>query len=155
MATAKAANATQKCASTRRLARNTAQPFSPCALGAEFVRREHSYARPHPLMARAAILVARHQVLAGIAEGGREGRDEPRDEHRVGVGSLDVETVDHVRAGAAESDGDPGGDQQALRMERVLLRDESHNDLAVGGDAGAESGLDKLTRNVERGRVDG
>src|SRR5690349_17651528 len=108
MATAKAANATQKCASTSRLARNTAQPFPASALGAEFVGREHSYARPHALVARAAILVARHKVLAGIAERGREGRDEARDKHRVGVRSRDVEPMDHVRAGRAKSDGNPG-----------------------------------------------
>src|SRR5215831_8581259 len=93
-APAKPTNATQKWARTSLLARDTAEPFSRARSRQELVARQHLHVRPHRLVAGAAVLVARHQVLAGLRERRREGRDEAGDDHRVGVGGADDEAVD-------------------------------------------------------------
>ena len=60
------------------------------------------------------------------------------------------EAVDRIGAGGAERDRRVGRHHQALRRERVLLRDQAHGDLAVGADRGAEVALDELARQVQR-----
>ena len=83
-------------------------------------------------MAGAAVFVARHQLLAGLVERRRERGDEARNQHHVRVGRADDEAVDDIGAGRAEGDGHVGRNDDALRLERILLRDEAHDDLAVG-----------------------
>ena len=60
--------------------------------------------RPHALVADAAELVARHQMLAGSVERRMNVGDVARHQHRVDVGALDQEAVDDVGARGAESD---------------------------------------------------
>jgi hypothetical protein len=50
--------------------------------------------------------------------------------------------------------GHAGRHDDALRHERILLRDQAHRHLAVGIDRGAEVALDELARQVQRLRVD-
>src|SRR3954451_7660426 len=85
--------ATQKWARTSLLARNTAQPFTAAGAGEELVAWQHLDARPHRLVAGAAVLVARHQLLAALRKRRREGRDEAGNEHRVRVGLADDQAV--------------------------------------------------------------
>src|SRR3954463_1872834 len=92
--------ATQKWARTSLLARNTAQPFAAARAGQEFVARQHLDARPHRLVPGAAVLVARHQLLAALRKRRRERRDEAGNEHRVGVRLADDEAVQRVGRGA-------------------------------------------------------
>ncbi len=42
------------------------------------------------------------------------------------------------------------GHEQALRRERILLRDDAHGHRAVGLDRAAEVALDELARHVQR-----
>src|SRR6188768_583596 len=89
-----AANATQKWARTSFLASNTAEPLPGLGLGHELRCRQHLHAGPHRLVAGAAVLVARHELLARRRERRRERRDEGGDQHRVGVRPADDEAVD-------------------------------------------------------------
>src|SRR5437899_13060621 len=83
MASRKPAKATQKCASTSFLARNTADPFSAARPREELIGGDDLHPRPHRLVAGAAVLVARHEVLAGLAkrhgERGHRRRNQPDD----------------------------------------------------------------------------
>src|SRR4051812_27724626 len=89
----KPTKATQKWARTSFLARNTAESLPWLGLGHQLRRRLHLHACPHRLVAGAAVLVARHELLARRRERCREGRDEPGNQHRVGVGPADDEAV--------------------------------------------------------------
>src|SRR5580765_7729086 len=104
MAATKATKATQKCASTSRLARNTAHPLPTLCLGKKHFGRQHLNASPHCPVPRSAILMAGHQALAGLVESGGEGGDEARDQHHVRVGLVDDEAVDDIGAGRTEGD---------------------------------------------------
>jgi hypothetical protein len=99
--------------------------------------------------------VARHELLARRRERRRERRDEGGDQHRVGVRPADDEAVDRVGARAAEGHRHAGRDDDALRLERILLRDQAHRDLAVGAHARAEVALDELALQVQCLDVDG
>src|SRR5436190_383134 len=97
MATVKATKATQKWASTSRLARNTAHPLSAFRFGEELFGWQNLHAAPHRLVSGPAILMARHQTLTSPVEPGREGRDEARDQHHVGVGLVVDEFARNVQ----------------------------------------------------------
>src|SRR5688572_25447494 len=86
-ATKKATKAIQKCASTRRRVSlsNTAQPPSARGLAHEFGLLDDPHLRPHGRMPDPAVLVAGHDVFAGLLELRAEIRDVAGQEHQVDV----------------------------------------------------------------------
>ena len=120
----------------------------------ERVAIDDLHVRPHALMARAAILVARHEVVAGLREGRAEGGDVARLDHRVEVRVGHEKAVHDVGAGGAKGDGRVRRHHDALRRERVLLRDHAHRDGAVRFERAAEIGFDEFARDVQRFGVD-
>ena len=125
-----ATNATQKCARTSFLARNTAEPFAAaCAArnscGGRTWTRAHIASWPVPQYSWHGI-----RCSPVFEKRGRERRDEARNQHRVGVGRADDEAVDRVGGRAAEGHRHLGRHDDALRLERVLLRDQADRDSA-------------------------
>src|SRR6266700_2446714 len=65
-ATAKAANATQKCARQSRSTLRTGN--SPIPVRLELVLRQHLHSGPHLAVAKSAIFVARHEQIAAAGK---------------------------------------------------------------------------------------
>src|ERR1041384_4987195 len=78
-ATINAANATQKCARQSRSTLRTGNP--PVLAGLELILRQDLNGGPHLAVAKAAILMTRHQEIAGAGELGVHLRDISRDHH--------------------------------------------------------------------------
>ena len=132
MAAANATKATQKCASTSFLARNTAHPLSALGLGEELVGRPSPARGPtsprgpcRSIRGRAS--AARRpcsKVVVKVAT-------------KPGISITLALVLSTTKpwmasvAGRAEGDGHAGRHHQALRLERILLRDQAHHDLAV------------------------
>src|SRR6185369_14821825 len=154
-AATKATKAIQKCASTSRLARNTAHPLPALCFGQKYFSRQHLNAPPHCPMPRSAVLMARHQALAGLVESGGEGGDEAGDQHHVRVGLVDDEAVDDIGAGRTEGDWHARRNHKTLRLEGILLRNKTDDDFAVRTQRRAQVVLDELARDVQLARVDG
>src|SRR5215813_4226448 len=89
-----APKATQKCARHSRSTLRTGNP--PVGSRLELVIGQDLHGRPHLAVSEPAILVTRHQQVAGRRELGMHLRDEPGHDHRVDVGPGDQQAVDHV-----------------------------------------------------------
>src|SRR5437764_7744930 len=124
IATTKAANATEKCASTSFLARNTIQPLSAIRPCHELSGRDHLHAGPHRFVTRTAIFVAWHEVLAGLFERRRKRRNKTGYQHYIRIGRTDNESMHGVGARATKRNGHLCGHDDTLRLERVLLRNQ-------------------------------
>src|SRR5260370_8917332 len=147
----------QKCARTSRLLFNTAESprtVSVCHLEeSRFI--DHLDVRPHALMPGATELVAWHQVVGWLREGGLEGGDITGLEHRIDIRVRDEETVHDIRAGGAEGDGRIGWNEQALRRERVLLRDDPNRHRTIRFNRAAQVALNEFTTYGKRFRPHG
>src|SRR4029450_500077 len=127
MASAKAENAAQNCARTRRLLPYTGRsPLSGVSAG-EFLALDDLHSCPHAFVSHAAIFVARHWMLARRVERRPYFGDEYRDHHAVHVGPADEKAVHHVGTRHAERDPRIRGHDDALRHEGILLRDDARD----------------------------
>src|SRR3954449_1762019 len=146
-ATAKAANATQKCA---RQSRSTLRTGSPPVLSrSEFVFRYHLHGSPHLAVAKAAILVTRHQQIAGPGERGMYLGDEARHYHRIHVGTGNQDAVNDVRRRETKCDAPPLRNREAAGDEHELRCDNPHRDAAVRADSSPEILLCELTGQMQ------
>src|SRR4029077_4071180 len=80
----------------------------------------NTYRRPHFTMAETAILVTRHQQVAGLGENGVNLTDVTRNHHRVHVGTSDEDAVNYVRRRETQSHRTVFRYDKALRLEGEL-----------------------------------
>jgi hypothetical protein len=117
--------------------------------------RHHPDVRPHGCMARAAELVAGHEMIAEMRKLRGECRDVSRHQHGVRVGAGDQKAMNHIGAGAAEGDFRIHRHHDALWIEGILLSDEPHDDRTVGPNLRTQILFDELARDMQRRRIDG
>ena len=106
-------------------------------------------------MTETAKLVTRHFVVARACEACRYVGDVARDYHGIGVGALNEETVGHIGAGQAKTNGCIRRHHDTLRNEHVLFGNYADGDRAIRFDGGAKVTLNELALEVQRRRVDG
>lgn len=121
----------------------------------ERFRSHHFNVRPHGCMSRAAKFVARHEMLTLVQELGGECRDVTGHQHGIRIRTRHQETVNHVGTGAAKGDLGVCGDDKALRIEGVLLREQAYDNAAIAANLHTEILFDEFTRHVQRRRIDG
>src|SRR5215472_13852280 len=90
---ANAPKGSQKCGKMSFLFTNTAEP--PAAFGprCEFPLVDDPDPPPHALVAKAAELLARHQIIASLAEPHDLLRDVTGHQHGVDIGALDIDPM--------------------------------------------------------------
>src|SRR5271154_2241320 len=131
IATPKTAKASQKWARIRRRLFNTAQPRLAVRHIEKLRPVDHPDLGPHALVADAAELLTRHEMLSRLVEPRRDGGDVSGHEHRIDGGALDQKTVNDVRARRAKGDRSIGGHDHALRREGILLANGAHGHRAI------------------------
>ena len=104
MASASAANAAQKWASTSLLLPCTGRPRLATVGLRELLPIDDLDVRPRPLVSDAAILVTRHQMFACVVEPGSYFCDEARHHHAVHICVHDEKSVHDVGARHTEND---------------------------------------------------
>ena len=110
--------------------------------------RAHIAFVPH-----ATILVAWHQVIARLVKARAHFGDESRHYHAVDVSSGDEESVHARRTRHAECDLGIGGNDDALRHKRILLREDAYDPRSIRLNRRTEIGLDELACKMEAGRI--
>src|SRR5580658_30422 len=153
IATPKTAKASQKCARIRRRLFNTAQPRLALRHIQKLGPVDHLDFGPHALVADAAKLLTRHEMVSRLVETRRDGGDVSRDEHRIDGGALDQKTVNDVRARRAQGDRRISGHDHALRRKRILLTDSAYGHRAVRLNRAAEVGLHEFAAEMQPGRT--
>src|SRR3954462_12219118 len=147
-AAANAMNASQRWAKVRLLACVTGHPA--LGVGLELARRHDTHHRRHLAVPEAAILVARHEEIAGARELGGHLAHVPRNDHRVHVRPADENAVDHIRRREAQRHMAIGRQYDAARLERELRSDDAAGNLPVGREAPAQVGFRELAAQVQR-----
>ncbi len=83
-------------------------------------------------MSRTAKFAARHLVFAGTRKLKLRLADRTWQNLYSVVGAVEGERVYRIRAGDAKMNRNPGGNQNAVRDEQILLRDHAHRNRAIG-----------------------
>ena len=96
---------------------------------------------------------ARHLVLTGMRKLKLSVADCPRQHLHGIVRAIEGERVHGVGAGDAKMNRNPGRNKNAVRDEKVLLRDHAHGDRAIRALLSSKIVLDELSRQVERQRI--
>src|SRR6267142_2766517 len=114
-AAANAMNASQRWAKVSDLACVTSNPALGIRL--ELNGGDDAHRGRHLAVAQAAILVARHEEVAGTREHGVHLADEAWNDHRIHVRPGDEDAVDHVGGGEAQRHAPVRRQDDAARQE--------------------------------------
>src|SRR5260370_4900443 len=106
-------------------------------------------------MAETAILVTRHQQVAGLGENGVNLTDVTGHHHRIHVGTSDEDAMNYVRRRETQSHQTVCRYDKALRLEGELGSYDAARHLPGRIDEGPEVGFGELSREMKRVRVDG
>ena len=129
-ATANAANATHRCARTRRrIGEVTAD--SALRVGLPFTLWHDANHAPHAAVAKTGEFVARHEAIAGFGERRVHLRDVTGYDHRVDVRASDQHPMNHIRTRDAKADTASGRYRDTAGNEGKLRCDDARGDRAV------------------------
>jgi hypothetical protein len=101
-------------------------------------------------MSRPAELAARRLIFARPGKPKLRFADRARQNLNGIVGAVESERMDGVGARDAKMNWDSSRNQNAVRNEQVLLRDDANCDRAIRFLLGSQIVLDKLSREVEQ-----
>ena len=120
----------------------------------ELFARNDPQLGPHGVMSRSAKFAARHFICARMWKLQLRFADRSGQDLDFIVSAIEGERVYRIGAGDAKMNGDPSGNQNAVRDEQVLLSDHSHRDRSIRVLLSAKIVLDELSGQVKGQGID-
>src|SRR5215472_12450753 len=106
-------------------------------------------------MAKAAIFITGHHVVAWAVKPGHYVCDIARNHHGVDIGSAHKEAMGHVRTGETKTNQRRSRHDSTWRNKRVLLGEKANGDGTVRFHRRAEIALHELAFQVQGRWIDG